>query len=236
MNKRILVYLPTTILPLLFGANIATAQNMNDSIINQQVADSLAKNKKYQKFIKTAKINEPSVRYYENRINTTNAKIENLKQSYFAQTLNSLNRKSKLGNFFTPKQIEQINQELNSFGSNITLTKDSTLDELRGILVKHQIETNQLPINGRAVVMSKYKEYDLRTFGTWAFVDFDRNNLYLQYINTIKTMHDIPKTDAFLQLCEKLYKYKEQYEQLSLAKQRAVIIKNAVTDYFHKSK
>ena len=56
MNKKILVYLPTTILPLLFGANIATAQNMNDSIINQQVADSLAKNKKYQKFIKTAKI------------------------------------------------------------------------------------------------------------------------------------------------------------------------------------
>lgn len=236
MNNRLLANLSAATLSLILSINAVNAQTVPDSIVNKQIEDSLANNKNYQKLIKRAELNEPSLQYFKNQIKQTNAKIEDLKQGYFAETLKSLNRKSKLGNFFTPKQIEQINQELNTFGENIKLTKDSTLYDLRTVLIKYQIPANQLPLNGKAVVKSKYTQYDLRTFGTWEFVDFDINNQYLHCEHILKNIHDIPKTSAFLELSATLYRYKEQYEKLSLAKQRAIILKNAITDYFHKSK
>lgn len=234
MNNKILPNIKnkvlTIIAALLATLNVANAQNTND-----MVQDSLAKNKEYNKLLKTVRINEPQIKELEFKIYNTKAEMAVLQDMYRAQTKKQIVRQSTINKFFTPKQISQINQELGAFGEFSLLTPKSTLDDLHKILIQLNIPVNQLPLNGRAIVKSKYADFDLRHINAWFFPDEHMNNMYLHYLNLIKQLRGTPQTFDFKNLVARLKEYEAKCAQLGIAKQRAIIIKKAVNDYFHRA-
>nr|MCR4917386.1 hypothetical protein [Alphaproteobacteria bacterium] len=166
--------------------------------------------------------------------NNTNAQMQELQEFCLEQNIKKINRIYVLGNFFTSKQLEQINQELNAMGNDMPLNDKSTLHDLHIILLRLGITTNQLPLSGKPVIKSKYNELDLRYFGTWVFVDFDKNNLYQQYENLVKHLHDAPDTYEFSLLRALAAEYTSKIEKLALAKQQALDIKNSILEFYSK--
>lgn len=235
MNKRFLPNIKNKILTAiaasLMALNVANAQSTDN-----MVQDSLAKNKEYNKLLKTARINEPQIKELEFKIRTSRAEMETLQDMYRAQTKKQIARLSTIDRFFTPKQILQINQELSAFGEFSLLTPKSTLDDLHKTLIQLNVPAHQLPLNGNGIVKSKYNDFDLREFATWSFPEEHKNSMYLHYLNLLNRLHNTPQTWEFKKLVSKLKEYEERCAQLGIAKQRAIIIKKAVNDYFHESK
>lgn len=89
MNKKILSNIKNKItlatVALLMSAGVANAQTTEN-----QIQDSLVKNKEYSKLLKTAKINEPQIKELEYKIRTTKAKMEVLQDIYYTQIKNKL--------------------------------------------------------------------------------------------------------------------------------------------------
>lgn len=93
-----------------------------------------------------------------------------------------------------------------------------------------------MPLNGCAIVKSKYADFDLRDITAWFFPDKHINDMYLHYLNLIKQLRDTPQTFEFKNMVARIKEYEEKCAKLGIAKQRAIIIEKAVSDYFHKSK
>jgi len=220
----------TTAILFVLGTIVANGQT-----IEQQIQDSLSKNKQYKKLMTTARVHEPEIKALELKINEVDNRIAEMKKAHYEQTTKQITHQSLLGKYFTPKQIQQINQELSEFGEFSLLTPKSTLSDLHELLVKFGVNTKQLPLTGRAIVKSKYDKFDLRYLTAWVFMDTDINYMFQRYQKLLKILNANPDTFDFKQLCALANEYRHKCEALALAKEQAIILRNSIENYY-KSK
>ena len=251
---------------ILAAAALATTVNvwaseLPDSSRDSQIQDSLSKNKQYQKYLKTAKHNAPTISELNNKINIITLRINDIKNSFKQDKIANMNHKYTVGRFFLPSQIDLINRELSHEIKILTqtlttagisnetanqliqycnellpITSKTTIDELRMLLVRLGLCPQQLPLYGNPVVVSSDKRFDLTNAMCWKFINSDKNNLYEQYKFDLKHLNDAPTNDKFVTLRTSLEKYQGEKARLSFAQTRATQIKTNVSKFFYQEK
>ena len=250
-NKLILiaVALATTVNAYAFEAS--------DTSYNNQVQDSLSKNKQYQKYLKIAKRNAPTISELDNKVNFITLKMNDIKNSFKQEKVANINRKYTIGKFFLPNQIDLINRELqheikiltqtlsaaglSNENANLLIqyceellpiTNKTSIEELRTVLIRLGLQPQQLPLYGDAVVVSSDKRFDLTNAICWLFTDNKNNDLYSQYKFDLKHLNDTPTNDDFLNLRTLVEKYRNEITRLSFAQNKVIQIQNSVSNFF----
>lgn len=251
-NKAIL-----TVVVLVSAIN-ACASEISDSSYNAQIQDSLSRNKKYQKFLKTAQYNAPKISELDNKINFITLNLNQIKSSFKQDKLANMNRKYTIGKFFLPNQIDLINRELEHevkiltqtlsetqiapeakneliryYNELLPITSKTSIEDLRVILLRLGLHTQQLPLYGEPVVVSVDKNFDLTHAMCWRFIQADKNDLYSQYKFELKHLNDAPTNNNFSNMRGLLEKYQQERNILSVAKNKATQIENSVANFFY---